>query len=111
MCAQLSSASLSRDLQSSTTAPLLAHSFHETRSSVLSLAANEDYIFSGSQNRHIAVSHSCSINTSAYHSMNYPGMGQEHLSAKERTAWTYGKHIELGTCPRGKMAVQFIRYE
>ncbi|KJA17478.1 hypothetical protein HYPSUDRAFT_146481 [Hypholoma sublateritium FD-334 SS-4] len=54
-CSQLSSASLSRDLQSSTTAPLLAHSFHETRSSILSLAANEDYIFSGSQSRHIAV--------------------------------------------------------
>lgn len=48
-------ASLSRDLQSASSSPLLVHSLHETRSSVLSLAANENYIFSGSQNRDIAV--------------------------------------------------------
>ncbi|KAF9485857.1 glutathione degradosome [Pholiota conissans] len=47
--------SLSRNLQSSAVSPSLVHSLHETRSSVLSLAANEDYIFSGSQNRHISV--------------------------------------------------------
>jgi len=48
-------ASLSRDLQSASSLPLLVHSLHETRSSVLSLAANENYIFSGSQNQDIAV--------------------------------------------------------
>ncbi|KIM43328.1 hypothetical protein M413DRAFT_69177 [Hebeloma cylindrosporum] len=48
-------ASLSRDLQTAASSPLLVHSLHETRSSVLSLAANENYIFSGSQNRDIAV--------------------------------------------------------
>jgi hypothetical protein len=48
-------ASLSRDLQCASSFPLLVHSLHETRSSVLSLAANENYIFSGSQNRDIAV--------------------------------------------------------
>ncbi|KAF8967066.1 hypothetical protein BDZ97DRAFT_1804996 [Flammula alnicola] len=49
------SASLSRDLQSHASSPILVHSLHESRSSVLSLAANEDYIFSGSQNRDISV--------------------------------------------------------
>ena len=48
-------ASLSRDLQCASSLPLLVHSLHETRSSVLSLAANENYIFSGSQNQDIAV--------------------------------------------------------
>jgi len=48
-------ASLSRDLQSSASVPLLVHSLYETRSSVLSLAANDTYIFSGSQNRDISV--------------------------------------------------------
>ncbi|KAF9013391.1 hypothetical protein BDQ17DRAFT_1386947 [Cyathus striatus] len=48
-------ASLSRDLQSDHSAPLLIHSLHETRSSVLSLAASENYIFSGTQNHVISV--------------------------------------------------------
>jgi di- and tripeptidase len=48
-------ASLSRDLQSAAVTPLLVHSLHETNSSVLSLAASEDYIFSGSQNKDILV--------------------------------------------------------
>ncbi|TFK40678.1 hypothetical protein BDQ12DRAFT_679847 [Crucibulum laeve] len=47
--------SLSRDLQSLDSEPLLLHSLHETHSSVLSLAANEKYIFSGSQNKDISV--------------------------------------------------------
>lgn len=48
-------ASLSRDLQSGASVPLLVHSLYETRSSVLSLATNDTYIFSGSQNRDISV--------------------------------------------------------
>ena len=48
-------ASLSRNLQSAGITPLLVHSLHETNSSVLSLAASEDYIFSGSQNKDILV--------------------------------------------------------
>ncbi|KDR82660.1 hypothetical protein GALMADRAFT_58317 [Galerina marginata CBS 339.88] len=48
-------ASLSRNLQSDSPLPILIHSLHETRSSVLSLAANEQYIFSGSQNKDISV--------------------------------------------------------
>lgn len=47
--------SLSRDLQSGASGPLLVHSLYETRSSVLSLATNDTYIFSGSQNRDISV--------------------------------------------------------
>ncbi|KAF8887175.1 hypothetical protein BD779DRAFT_1611627 [Infundibulicybe gibba] len=48
-------ASLSRDLQSSASLPSLLHSLHELESSVLSLAANESYIFSGSQSQDISV--------------------------------------------------------
>lgn len=48
-------ASLSRYLQSTTSGPVLIHSLHEHRSSVLSLAADDDYIFSGSQNQDISV--------------------------------------------------------
>ncbi|KAF8908992.1 hypothetical protein CPB84DRAFT_1673831 [Gymnopilus junonius] len=48
-------ASLSRDLQRNEPVPLLVHSLHESRSSVLSLAANEEYIFSGNQNKDISV--------------------------------------------------------
>lgn len=47
-------ASLSRDVQSDE--PTLLHSLHETSSSVLSLAASDKYIFSGSQNQDISVS-------------------------------------------------------
>ncbi|RDB17979.1 putative di- and tripeptidase DUG2 [Hypsizygus marmoreus] len=47
--------SLSRDLQSDESAPALLHSLHQVRSSVLSLAANKEYIFSGSQNQDISV--------------------------------------------------------
>ncbi|KAL0579213.1 hypothetical protein V5O48_002775 [Marasmius crinis-equi] len=47
--------SLSRDLQSDNSLPHLLHNLHESGSSVLSLAANEEYIFSGSQNEDIAV--------------------------------------------------------
>ncbi|KAG5639431.1 hypothetical protein H0H81_002302 [Sphagnurus paluster] len=47
--------SLSRDLQSDTPGPALLHELHELRSSVLSLAANKEYIFSGSQNQDISV--------------------------------------------------------
>ncbi|KAF9568808.1 glutathione degradosome [Agrocybe pediades] len=47
--------SLGRNLESQTRPPSLIHSLHESRSSVLSLAANDDYIFSGSQNQDISV--------------------------------------------------------
>ncbi|KAF9454810.1 glutathione degradosome [Macrolepiota fuliginosa MF-IS2] len=47
--------SLSRNLQSGFSTPLLIHSLQESKSSVLSLAATDDYIFSGSQNRDILV--------------------------------------------------------
>ncbi|PPQ77469.1 hypothetical protein CVT25_011339 [Psilocybe cyanescens] len=50
-----SAASLSRYLQSNVPPPVLIHSLHESRSSVLSLASNECYIFSGSQNQDISV--------------------------------------------------------
>jgi di- and tripeptidase len=48
-------ASLSRDLRASQVAPRLLHSLQENKSSVLSLAATDEYIFSGSQNRDILV--------------------------------------------------------
>ncbi|KAF4578670.1 hypothetical protein EYR36_000477 [Pleurotus pulmonarius] len=48
-------ASLSRDLQSRDDMPALIHSLHEENSSVLSLAASDDLIFSGGQNCHISV--------------------------------------------------------
>lgn len=48
-------ASLSRDLQSDFAPPLLLHTLEENKSTVLSLAANDSYIFSGSQNRDILV--------------------------------------------------------
>ncbi|KAF5315326.1 hypothetical protein D9619_006998 [Psilocybe cf. subviscida] len=47
--------SLGRNLQSDSPPPNLIHSLHENKSSVLSLAANEEYIFSGSQNKDISV--------------------------------------------------------
>ncbi|KAF9462984.1 hypothetical protein BDZ94DRAFT_1259816 [Collybia nuda] len=47
--------SLSRDLQSDASIPNLLHSLHESHSSVLSLAASDDYIFSGSENQDISV--------------------------------------------------------
>ncbi|KAK7441816.1 hypothetical protein VKT23_016478 [Stygiomarasmius scandens] len=47
--------SLGRDLQFDGSVPSLLHSLHELDSSVLSLAANDTYIFSGSQNEHILV--------------------------------------------------------
>lgn len=68
-------ASLSRDLQSASSSPLLVHSLHETRSSVLSLAANENYIFSGSQNRDIAVRPTHSWNCSGMSQVNNVGLG------------------------------------
>ncbi|KAK0476079.1 hypothetical protein IW261DRAFT_1491846 [Armillaria novae-zelandiae] len=46
--------SLSREI-SDGVLPRLVHSLHETNSSVLSLAASDDYIFSGSQNQDISV--------------------------------------------------------
>ncbi|ESK84684.1 beta-ala-his dipeptidase [Moniliophthora roreri MCA 2997] len=46
--------SLSRDLQNGSV-PLLLHNLHESGGSVLSLAANDVYIFSGSQNEDIMV--------------------------------------------------------
>ncbi|CAA7261422.1 unnamed protein product [Cyclocybe aegerita] len=46
--------SLSRNLQSEAS-PQLVHSLHETRSSVLSLAADNTHIFSGNQNHDISV--------------------------------------------------------
>lgn len=49
-------ASLSRDLQNRDDMPALIHSLHEENSSVLSLAASDDLIFSGGQNCHISVS-------------------------------------------------------
>ncbi|KAF9046463.1 hypothetical protein BJ165DRAFT_1345379 [Panaeolus papilionaceus] len=49
-------ASLSRGLQSEESSPLLVHSLSESsRSSVLSLAASDNYIFSGTQNQDISV--------------------------------------------------------
>ncbi|KAF8158262.1 hypothetical protein B0H34DRAFT_657084 [Crassisporium funariophilum] len=48
-------ASLSRDLQSDAPSPLLIHSLRESHSSVLSLAANDTFIFSGNQNQDISV--------------------------------------------------------
>ncbi|PPR07112.1 hypothetical protein CVT24_010948 [Panaeolus cyanescens] len=49
-------ASLSRGLQSTESSPLLVHSLSESsRSSVLSLAASDNYIFSGTQNQDISV--------------------------------------------------------
>ncbi|GLB38271.1 putative zn-dependent exopeptidase [Lyophyllum shimeji] len=47
--------SLSRDLQSEASVPALLHSLHELRNSVLSLAANKEHIFSGSQSQDISV--------------------------------------------------------
>ncbi|KAL0960852.1 hypothetical protein HGRIS_005868 [Hohenbuehelia grisea] len=47
--------SLSRDLQDASDTPDLLHSLNEKDSSVLSLAASDDYIFSGSQNQDISV--------------------------------------------------------
>ena len=48
-------ASLSRDLQSHTSLPPLLQSLRESHGSILSLAANQDYIFSGNQNHDISV--------------------------------------------------------
>ena len=48
-------ASLARDLHNGQELPRLLHSLQENKSSVLSLAATDDYIFSGSQNRDILV--------------------------------------------------------
>src|SRR6267154_1150767 len=48
-------ASLSRDLHAGDVSPRLLHSLQENKSSVLSLAATDEYIFSGSQNRDILV--------------------------------------------------------
>ena len=48
-------ASLARDLYGGQEHPPLLHSLQENKSSVLSLAATDDYIFSGSQNRDILV--------------------------------------------------------
>lgn len=48
-------ASLSRHLQNEEAFPPLLHQLHELRSSVLSLASNSEYIFSGSQNEDISV--------------------------------------------------------
>ncbi|KAJ3514190.1 hypothetical protein NLJ89_g2516 [Agrocybe chaxingu] len=50
----LKPASLSRNLQSEAS-PQLVHSLHETRTSVLSLAADDAHIFSGNQNHDISV--------------------------------------------------------
>ncbi|KAG6886585.1 hypothetical protein C0992_003273 [Termitomyces sp. T32_za158] len=47
--------SLSRHLQNAGASPSLLHQLHEIRSSVLSLASNSEYIFSGSQNEDISV--------------------------------------------------------
>lgn len=97
-------ASLSRDLQSSAASPSLVHSLHETRSSVLSLAANEDYIFSGSQNRHISVSLRLSgLNASQLGCC--AGMGQEYIPIEEYLAWAYRKRSGFGICSEREMAI------
>ena len=49
-------ASLSRDLPEDIPQPELMHTLHQEDSSVLSLAADENYIFSGSQGYDIYVS-------------------------------------------------------
>ena len=49
-------ASLSRDLQPHSSPAVLVHSLRESHGSILSLAASQDYIFSGSQNQDISVS-------------------------------------------------------
>lgn len=51
-------ASLSRDLQPHwhSSPPVLVHSLSKSHGSILSLAASQDYIFSGSQNQDISVS-------------------------------------------------------
>jgi di- and tripeptidase len=56
LCAAIPTSSLSRDLRSETSEPHLLHSLHEQRSSVLSLAASDEYIFSGNQNQEVVVS-------------------------------------------------------
>ncbi|KAG6811024.1 hypothetical protein H0H92_009327 [Tricholoma furcatifolium] len=48
-------ASLSRPLQSDESPPPLIHSLHQSKSSVLSLASNNEYIFSGNQTQEISV--------------------------------------------------------
>lgn len=47
--------SLSRDLESHSNPPVLVHSLRQSHGSILSLAASQDYIFSGSQNQDISV--------------------------------------------------------
>lgn len=59
-------ASLSRELQSAAITPNLVHCLHETNSSVLSLAANADYIFSGSQKNDILVSPDLLLNATVF---------------------------------------------
>ena len=49
-------ASVGRQLQSDATVPRLIHALHQPETSVLSLAANENYIFSGTQCQDISVS-------------------------------------------------------
>jgi di- and tripeptidase len=61
LCAAIPTSSLRRDLRSETSEPHLLHSLHEQRSSVLSLAASDEYIFSGNQNREVVVSTTVSL--------------------------------------------------
>ena len=48
-------ASLSRELQSENSAPVLLHSLRESRGSVLSLATDDKYIYAGTQRQDILV--------------------------------------------------------
>lgn len=48
-------ASLGRELQSENSAPLLLHSLHESRGSVLCLVTDDKYIYAGTQRQDILV--------------------------------------------------------
>ena len=69
-------ASVSRDLNSAASIPRLAHSLHDPNS-VLSLSADADHIFTGSQCFSISVRVSCTLSTPSAHSNQESSLGME----------------------------------
>jgi len=89
-------ASLSRELQSQSSIPLLLHSLRESRGSVLSLANDDKYIYAGTQRQDILVLVLFQLPVRASHSAL--GMGQSRFHSSTCPSWSLGKRASVGIC-------------
>jgi hypothetical protein len=89
-------ASLSRELQSQSSVPLLLHSLRESRGSVLSLATDDKHIYAGTQRQDILVLGLLRFSVRASHFVL--GMGQSRFHSSTYPPWPLGKCASVGIC-------------